>query len=73
VKFAADMVKERLIDFNPIADSAKHPPLVDGMGWFGVVQYIDAHRSRVQGLQGSPSGRLMGWRFAESAWIDDAA
>jgi len=37
------------------------------------VNFIDAHRSHVQGLQGSPSGRLMGWRFAESAWIDDAA
>jgi len=34
------------IDFNPIADSARHPPLVDGMDWFGVVQYIAAHRSQ---------------------------
>jgi len=34
------------IDFNPIADSATHPPLVDGMDWFGVVQYIAAHRSQ---------------------------
>jgi len=34
------------IDFNPIADNARHPPLVDGMDWFGVVQYIAAHRSQ---------------------------
>jgi len=34
------------IDFNTIGASREHPPLVDGMDWFGVVQYIDAHRSQ---------------------------
>jgi len=35
------------------------------------VNFIDAYSNRVKGLQGSPSGRLMGWRFAEFAWLDD--
>jgi peptide/nickel transport system substrate-binding protein len=36
------------------------------------INFIDAHSSHVKGLAGSPSGRLMGYRFAEFAWLDAA-
>jgi len=34
------------IDFNWISQAHDHPALLPGMDWFGVVQYIDAHRSQ---------------------------
>jgi len=34
------------IDFNYIGAQHEHPPLLPGMDWFGVVQYIDAQRSQ---------------------------
>ncbi|HYS63239.1 MAG TPA: ABC transporter substrate-binding protein [Paraburkholderia sp.] len=36
------------------------------------INFIDAHSNRVKGLAGTPSGRLMGYRFAEFAWLDAA-
>jgi peptide/nickel transport system substrate-binding protein len=34
------------------------------------INFIDAHSTHVKGLVGTPSGRLMGYRFAEFAWLD---
>jgi peptide/nickel transport system substrate-binding protein len=36
------------------------------------INFIDASHSRVKGLRGTPSGRIMGYRFAEFAWLDNA-
>jgi len=34
------------IDFKTIGTSREHPPLLNGMNWFGVVQYIGSGRSQ---------------------------
>jgi len=36
------------------------------------INFIDGYSLKIKGLVASRSGRLMGWRFAEHAWIDDA-
>jgi peptide/nickel transport system substrate-binding protein len=33
------------------------------------INFIDAQSSTLRGLKGSPSGRVMGYRFAEFAWL----
>jgi peptide/nickel transport system substrate-binding protein len=33
------------------------------------INFIDAQGANVRGLKGSPSGRVMGYRFAEFAWL----
>ena len=36
------------------------------------INFIDAQSSTLRGLKGTPSGRVMGYRFAEFAWLDKA-
>ncbi|VXC96779.1 Extracellular solute-binding protein [Burkholderia sp. 8Y] len=36
------------------------------------INFIDGQSAKLRGLKGSPSGRLMGYRFAEFAWLDQA-
>lgn len=36
------------------------------------INFIDAQSTKLKGLKGSPAGRLMGYRFAEFAWLDQA-
>jgi peptide/nickel transport system substrate-binding protein len=33
------------------------------------INFIDGQSTKLKGLKGSPSGRLMGYRFAEFAWL----
>ncbi|MPW20685.1 hypothetical protein GCT13_28360 [Paraburkholderia sp. CNPSo 3157] len=42
---------------------ARHPAFIN---------FIDARSSKLRGLKGSPSGRVMGYRFAEVAWLEKA-
>ncbi|MFM0520949.1 MULTISPECIES: ABC transporter substrate-binding protein [Caballeronia] len=36
------------------------------------INFIDAQSSNLRGLKGTPSGRVMGYRFAEFAWLAKA-
>ena len=36
------------------------------------INFIDAQSSTLRGLKGTPSGRVMGYRFAEFAWLEKA-
>lgn len=36
------------------------------------INFIDAQSTTLRGLKGSPSGRVMGYRFAEFAWLAKA-
>jgi peptide/nickel transport system substrate-binding protein len=36
------------------------------------INFIDAQSSKLRGLKGTPSGRVMGYRFAEFAWLETA-